>query len=160
MRLSTVIWSVLGLILLVFGGSRIMAGLGDRETQIRRQMAAMVESVMDTGGGRLGRYVSRQYMDEDTGLDYGDLRSALRGGPDDLVPEFDPSTGIEFLSTDSEGDDVICTIRLRCLLKKRTLGQAPQPYWDLEAVLDLRLRRGTWKVLRSREVNHSDRGRA
>ena len=81
-------------------------------------------------------------------------------GPDDLVPEFDPSTGIEFLSTDSEGDDVICTIRLRCLLKKRTLGQAPRPYWDLEAVLDLRLRRGTWKVLRSREVNHSDRGRA
>jgi len=71
MRLSTVIWSVLGLILLVFGGSRIMAGLGDRETQIRRQMAAMIESVTDTGGGRLGRYVSRQYMDEDTGLDCG-----------------------------------------------------------------------------------------
>ena len=132
MRLSTVIWSVLGLTLLVIGGSRIQAGLGDRETQIERQMAAMVESVQETGGE----------------------------GPEDLVLEFDPSTGIEFLSTDSEGDDVICTIRVRCLLRKRALGQAPQPYWDLEAELDLRLRRGTWKVLRSRKVNHSDRGRA
>jgi len=92
---------------------------------------------------------------------FSTIQDALAvAGPEDLVPEFDPSTGIEFLSTDSEGDDVICTIRLRCLLKKRTLGQAPQPYWDLEAVLDLRLRRGTWKVLRSREVNHSERGRA
>jgi hypothetical protein len=160
MRLSTVIWSVLGLTLLVIGGSRIQAGLGDRETQIERQMAAMVESVQETGGEGLRRYVSRQYLDEDTGLDYRGLRSALREGPEDLVLEFDPSTGIEFLSTDSEGDDVICTIRVRCLLRKRALGQAPQPYWDLEAELDLRLRRGTWKVLRSREVNHSDRGRA
>lgn len=160
MRLSTVIWSTLGLILLVTGGRRIMAGLGDQETQVRRQMMAMIESVADNGGRGLGRYVSRQYIDEDSGLEFYELRSALRDGPQDLVPEFDPSTGIEFLSTDSEGDEVICTIRLRCLLKKRTLGQAPQPYWDLEAVLDLRLRRGTWKVLRSREVNHSDRGRA
>ncbi len=160
MRLSTVIWSVLGLILIVIGGSRIMAGVGDREKQVQRQMAAMAESVMDTGGGDLGRYVSRKYMDEDTGLDYRDLRSALREGPEDLVLEFDPSTGIEFLSTDSEGDDAICSLRLCCLLKKRVPGQAPQPYWDLEAVLDLRLLRGTWKVIRSREVNHSARGRA
>jgi len=160
MRPSTVIWSVLGLILLVFGGNRIMAGLGDRETQIRRQMAAMVESVTENNGRGLDRYVARQYIDEDTGLEFRDLRSALRESPDDLVLEFDPTSGVEFLSTDSEGDDVICTIRLRCLLKKRALGQSPQPYWDLEALLDLRLRRGTWKVLRSREVNHSDRGRA
>ena len=52
------------------------------------------------------------------------------------------------------------TIQPSTQKSKRALGQAPQPYWDLEAELDLRLRRGTWKVLRSREVNHSDRGRA
>ena len=160
MRLSTVIWSTLGLILLVTGGRRIMAGLGDQEAQVRRQMVAMVESVADNGSRGLGRYVSRQYIDEDSGLEFYELRSALREGAGDLIPELDPAAGIEFLSTEKEGEDVICTIRVRCLLKKAAAGRPPQPYWDLEAVLDLRLRRGTWKVLRSREVNHSERGRA
>ena len=130
-----------------------MARPHDGRSELTRSECASIESSQYLGE-------SSQYLDEDTGLDYRGLRSALREGPEDLVLEFEPSTGIEFLSTDSEGDDVICTIRVRCLLKKRALGQAPQPYWDLEAELDLRLRRGTWTVLRSREVNHSDRGRA
>jgi len=176
MRFSTLAWSLCGLLLLVFGGSRILAGLGDREVQVRRQLSALVEAIQEDDQERVRRFVSRSYMDEDTGTERRDLRSALRDGGGDLVPEIDAATWIEFLpsrdggsfdsgsvnssSVDRDRAEETCTVRVKVLLRKGALGQPAEPYWNFEAELDLRLERGSWKIFRSRGVNLDQRGKA
>ncbi|MDG1490516.1 MAG: hypothetical protein P8R43_01405 [Planctomycetota bacterium] len=161
MKLSTIAWSVLGLILLVVGGSRILAGLGDRETQVRQQLSALVEALQSDGPESPKRFFTRDYIDEDSGTERRPLWSALRDGAADLVPDFDPATGIEFLpNAEADGDDEARTVRVRCLLNRTAPGQLAEPYWNFEAELDLRLERGSWKIHRSREVNLDERGRA
>ncbi len=161
MRLSTILWSVSGVILLATGGARIMAALGDRETQILRQVRAMAEAVADHDGRSFRRFLTRDYIDESTGVDRGDLRDAFRHRSERLGVEFDSATGLDFLpaETDTEGEDH-ATVRVKCLILRSQDAGVPEPYWALEAVLDLRKERGNWKVRRSREVNHDERGKA
>lgn len=175
MRPSTLLWSLLAAALLAFGGSRILAGLGDQETQVRRQLLALMEAVERDEGRGLRRFVSRDYIDEDTGLEYDELRYALRGDGVRYLPRLPEEGGIEFLPSppdskgadpegaDSEGadseDGEACTVRLRCSILRSRSGGPPEPYWDLEATLELVRRRGSWVVRRSRDVNHARRGR-
>ena len=165
MRPSTLLWSLLAAALLAFGGSRILAGLGDQETQVRRQLLALMEAVERDEGRGLRRFISRDYIDEDTGLEYDELRYALRGDGARYVPRLQEEGGIEFLPPppDSKGADSengeACTVRLRCSILRSRSGGPPEPYWDLEATLELVRRRGSWVVRRSRDVNHARRGR-
>ena len=171
MRVTTVLKVLLAAAVLAFGGSRILAGLGDQETQVRRQLSALLEAVDEGEARRLGRFVTRSYLDEDTGVGFDELRGALGGwgrrfgggGRDggEYVASLLEEGGLQFLPpAEIDGEEEVCTVRLACLVSRRGRDGLLTPYWNLEATLDLVTRRGTWKVLRSREVNHGERGRA
>ncbi|MEM9381888.1 MAG: hypothetical protein AAGB93_18170 [Planctomycetota bacterium] len=156
---TTFLWIAAVLILAPIGFTRMRAALQSTEEGVEIQIERLLKSLEDREPRRVAKILSLDYVDVETGYGRRDVVDAskivLQPGAR-YRAKLAQDGGLEFLATSDEPVRS-ATVRVRCMLEIGATSGNYRPWWNLEATLDLERRGGSWKVVRSREVNHDRR---
>lgn len=151
------------LLLTAFGVHRVRLLLLSTEETIERRIEFLLDGFEERQPKRVRRALTSDFVDEATGYDRRDVSGALNAV---VVPgkrfraRLDEPGGITFLEPPHEGPDgdERATVRIECLIEVRYgANDDYDVFWDLGVTADLVRRSGTWKVERTRDVNHEER---
>ena len=151
------------LIVAAFGAHRVRLLLLSTEETIARRIEFLMDGFEEREPNRIRRALTRDFTDEDRGYDRRDVDQALNVL---LTPgqryraRLDEPGGLTFLEPPHDGPDGDrrATVRIECLIEVRFGADDDyDEFWDLGLTADLVRRSGSWKIERTREVNHEDR---
>lgn len=153
------------LIVVAFGVHRVRLLLLTTEETIERRIEFLMDGFEERQPNRIRRALTGDFTDEATGYDRRDVSRALNVV---MTPgqryraRLDEPGGITFLEPPFDGPDGDrrATVRVECLIEVRYGATDDyEEFWDLGFTADLVRRSGTWKIERTREVNHDERPR-
>ena len=154
-RTKRLAFALVALGLLVYLGRSLLRSLASPEERIRHAIEDAIDAFNDRDLAAM-KLFAKDYRDED-GFSREELESALLAlfwggeGPCRAIPHE------EQWVIDVSPDATSAEVSLGILLLREA--DTEEPWWELHALLDLEQRSGRWKVISSREVNHSDRRR-
>ena len=159
-------WIVPLALLVALGVHRVGLALRSTEESVRDRIEFLVAGLEKRQPKRLINGLTDDFRDETGRFDRADVADALR-------VLLDPGTryrgtlheeeGLTFLSDPEQAEDTL-SVRIRCLIEARasgpgSKGAAWRSLWDLQLTADLVRASGTWRVRRTRDVNHDRRPR-
>lgn len=156
-------WVLLGLILLPLAFLRIRSALMSDEQHIEARIVDVLEALEDRNPRKVSRAFARDYVDESTGYDRGDVRRWANGlmAPGEryrgtlVAPD-----GIVYLDRSPEGvKPRTATIAVKCLIEHRFKTTEFAPWWDMEFTAVMVGEKGSWRIGKTRDVNHVKRPR-
>ena len=151
---------ILVLLALLVGVPRLVRSLGPPQARIAHRLEEMARGFDECRTARVLAAFAPQYRDEGSGVERSDLHRILVHL---FFREIDPATKrfrlrVELdeprvtLSEDGERADV----RLRARFYARD-GAEEELFWDATVRGEMRPGDGGWQLVRTREVNHSER---
>ncbi|MEC7231470.1 MAG: hypothetical protein VX015_14505 [Planctomycetota bacterium] len=159
-------WIVPLILLTAFGVHRVGRALRSTEQSVSDRIEFLVASLEERQPRRLVGGLTEDFLDETGRFDRRDVAEALRVLLDPgrrYRGTLREDAGLTFLSDPEPAADAV-SVRVRCLIEARasgpgSLGATWRPVWDLELTADLVRASGTWRVRRTRDVNHDERPR-
>ena len=159
-------WIVPLSLLVWLGVHRVGLALESTEQSVRDRIQFLVEGLEKRQPKRLVNGLTDDFLDETGRFERRDVADALRVLLDPGTRyrgTLDPTNGLTFLVAPEQAGDAV-SVRIRCLIETRASGpgtgaSAWRPVWDLELTADLVRSSGTWRVRRTRDVNHDSRAR-
>ncbi|MCP3918787.1 MAG: hypothetical protein GY711_24840 [bacterium] len=151
-------------LLLLFGIQRIRLALESDEEAIARRLQVMARGFNETTMRHALGGFDRRYQDEATGHDKRVVRQALTqlffNEKDETTKAFRfrleiPEDEVEVNLRDD--DPAMADVRLRAIFHERDAG-VEKLWWDARVSGSMRKDEGTWRLYRTQEVNHEDRG--
>ena len=132
--------------------------LSTPEERVRWALEDAVDNFNDRQADRLMRLFAGEFEDEEGGYDRDDVREAMHVmlwfGEHDYEVELHDA----LLEIDVAEDGKRAEVDLGFAFWRDEEKEAA-PWWDLRAQVDFERKGSQWKIVRSRGVNHDERGR-